>query len=235
MKKLITILTAAAMLAAVVMPAYADTSATAAAAAADIKLGSGHAVCGIDAVYDVTAPGVGESAGLTIESIDVKFRSGLGHAASNYEDGRLLISIASATPLDMSSSFASVTAKLSDGSAVVPELSLSLLQYDGQPASSMAVGELKAVCDSSSGDIEITADLCDIYRLASAKMIVSAYDASGKMLKSVIQDADLTGGASKTLTAAIKGCGREADSIKLFLTDENYIPLNSGESVKVIK
>lgn len=229
-----------AMLAAAGMSAYADTSAGA-AAAADIVLGSGRAVYGIDAVYDVSAPDTGGSAGLTVESVDATFRNGLGFAQYNYENGKLYIAIASAQAVDLSSSLASVTAKLSDGSAVAPRLTLTLLQYNGVPAVNAVIGSADAV--KNGNDVDVIVKLRDVYGTTSVKAITAVYDASGRMLKSVTDDVDISnndvngaaadatatdGSGEVTLKTSLTGCSKNAATVKIFLTDANYIPLSSG-------
>ena len=139
-----------------------------------LRFGTSDQVYGLLAYYTIETENV--------QSVNVKFKDGLGLAQSNVVDGKLKIVIASADPLNLSGDVALVTAQLTGGATVSPKLVLHSLSFNNEPATENLT-QMTANASKSGTTVTASASIHNDFTGESYQIIAAAYSQKNQMLK----------------------------------------------------
>ena len=115
-------------------------------------------------------------------SVNVEFSEAVGGAAySNFKDGKLWISVASASPIDCSDNIAKVKVLDDKGNVLKPQLSRSLYRINGKTVKDTFRATLENLVKDSSG-IKISVKVEDELFRKNVTMYAALYNDNGKMV-----------------------------------------------------
>jgi len=194
-----------------------------AADATALRLGSDTAISSIYGSYEVLEDAV---------DVSVTFSDALGQFAyANFVDGKLWIAVASVESIDLSEPIAWVTATDAAGNTFAPTLEVASLKFDGSEAKcNLTVEAVDAKLSGNSLGVEV--DARDDY-LGSYTLVVSAYDAYGKMLDSRVTAADFEE-KQESFTASLTNC-EEGSCVKVFFLSPEWTPIATAEDRAISK
>lgn len=180
-----------------------------------LRFGTDGAVNAIDASYTLEAG---------VQDVQVTFSEAVaGYAQYNVVNGKLLIAIASSTPIDLSQPLGQVTAKNAAGQVIAPALTLASLQFNGQDAErNLTVSS--ATAQRSGSAVQVAIQAAEDFG-GSGLLCAAAYDAAGRQLTCAVQTlsfAEGTGSFSLTL-----GDCADAARVKVFLLSEQWRPITT--------
>ena len=119
----------------------------------ELKFCTAETVYGISAIYDVVEGNV--------EDVSVVFANAVkSYAYANYADNELRLIIASAEPVDLSQTIATVSATLNNGTVIAPQLQIKNLKYNGKKVSLTGCADLDDnrvcdICGSNLGNVHV--------------------------------------------------------------------------------
>lgn len=197
--------------------AYAAEDATA------LRLGSDTAVSSIYGSYEVLEDAA---------DVSVTFSDAVGQFAyANFVDGKLWIAVASVESIDLSEPIGWVTATDAEGNAFAPTLEVASLKFDGSEAKcNLTVESVQAKL--SGGNLSVSVDARDDY-LGSYTLVVSAYDAYGKILDSNVQMVSFRE-KQETFVAGLANCA-EGAYVKAFFLSSEWTPVATAEDREISK
>ena len=164
--------------------------------------------------------------------VSVTFADGVKNFSyANFVDGKLWIAVASVESIDLSEPIGWVTAKDANGREFAPTLEVSSLKFNGDVAKCNLVVE--SVRASLKGDaLAAVVEARDDF-LGSYPLIVSAYDAHGRMLSSGMKTA-VFDEAQKTFAISLTDC-KEASCVKAFFLSSEWRPIALAEEQEISK
>lgn len=189
--------------------------AAAAAESTPLRFGTDVAVNAIDASYTLEEG---------VQDVQVTFAAAVaGYAQYNVVNGKLLIAIASSTPIDLSQPLGQVTAKNAAGQIIAPTLTLAGLQFNGQDAErNLTVSS--ATAQRSGSTVQVAIQAAEDFG-GSALLCAAAYDAAGRQLACAVQALSFAEGAG-SFSLALEGCA-DAARVKVFLLSEQWRPITT--------
>lgn len=115
-------------------------------------------------------------------SVNVEFSEAVGGSAySNFKDGKLWISVASASPIDCSGNIAKVTVLDDKGNTIKPQLSRSLYRINGKTVNDTLRVTLENLVKDSNG-IKLSVKVEDELLRKNVTMCTALYNDNGKMV-----------------------------------------------------
>lgn len=189
---------------------YAETANT----GTPLRFGTSQKVYGLLAYYTIETDDV--------QSVSVQFRDGLGFAQSNVVNGKLKIAIASADPLNLSGDVALVTAQLTGGATVSPELTLYSLSFNNEPATENLT-QMAANASQSGTTVTASASIHNDFTGKSYQIIAAVYSQKNQMLKVMSKTLSFDE-KDESIDFVFTNC-ENAAKVKVFLLSTEHTPI----------
>lgn len=189
-----------------------DLPAAAAGTSAQLSVELETKVFSLDLTYDVLAPALTD-----VADVVVTFDESLGNAEAGFDrgSGQLKIVIASGRPVEISE-IGTVTAKLTSGGEVAPEL--QLVEMDAAYAEPVATS-LSA--ERSGSGVSVTAKYRGGDGVSDRHLIFAGYDTNGRLIAMATRT---EGFSAKTKTVTETLSGANIAKVKVFALDAEWKP-----------
>lgn len=185
-----------------------------------LRFGTDEAVSAIYASYEMEAGA---------QTVTVTFADHVkATAQANYVNGKLWISIASASTIDLSGPVGWVTATDAEGRTFAPTLKLASLNFNGEPARcNLTIGAVDA--HRSGTALQVAVQAAEAFG-GSYLLCAAAYDAAGRQVSLAMQTAALAETA-ESFSLELKDSAAAA-CVKVFFLTDGWSPV-AAETVRL--